>query len=212
MASDSRIGLFGGTFDPVHYGHLRPAVEIAELYKLSSLYLMPNHQPGHRGPTGASTDHRIEMLTMAVEDAPRLVVDTREAQRNEPTYTIDTLREIREEQPDATLVFFLGMDSFSAFDAWHEWEEILNFTNLVVLNRPGAEHSEFSQMLIDRQRTVCGEEIVNGRTGVIQTCQITQLAISATDVRRRIASDLSVRFLLPDDVSEYIDANNLYRS
>ncbi|MFK8076212.1 MAG: nicotinate-nucleotide adenylyltransferase [Granulosicoccus sp.] len=212
MASDSRIGLFGGTFDPVHYGHLRPAVEIAELFELSTLYLMPNHQPGHRGPTAASTDHRIEMLAMAVEDAPRLVVDTREAERNEPTYTIDTLREIHHEQADATLVFFLGMDSFSAFDSWHEWEEILTLTNLVVLDRPGAEHSRFSQGLLARQQANCGRQIVNGRTGVIQTCQVTQLAISATDVRRRIASDLSVRFLLPDEVSEYIDANNLYRS
>lgn len=212
MVNDSRIGLFGGTFDPVHFGHLRPAVEIAEMYNLSSLYLMPNHQPGHRGPTGASTDHRIEMLSMAVEHAPGLVVDTREARRKEPTFTIDTLHEIHHEQPDATLVFFLGMDSFSAFDTWHEWEQILTLTNLVVLNRPGAQHSEFSRQLMDRQQESCGSQIVNGNTGVIQTCQITQLAISATDVRRRIASDLSVRFLLPDEVSEYIDANNLYRS
>lgn len=212
MASDFRIGLFGGTFDPIHYGHLRSAVEIAELFELSTLYLMPNHQPGHRGPTAASTDHRIEMLAMAVEDASRLVVDTREAERNEPTYTVDTLREIRREQADATLVFFLGMDSFSAFDTWHEWEEILTLTNLVVLDRPGAEHSDFSKNLLMRQQASCGQQIVNGLTGVIQTCQVTQLDISATDVRRRIADDLSVRFLLPDEVSEYIDANNLYRS
>lgn len=212
MDNDSRIGLFGGTFDPVHFGHLRPAVEIAEQYQLSTLFLMPNHRPGHRGPTGASTDHRIDMLAMAIKNAPQLALDTREAERDEPTYTINTLREIHAEQPTATLVFFLGMDSFSAFETWHEWEGILELANLVVLDRPEATHSVFSKQLMQRQRAKNGGEIVNGRTGVIQSCQITQLAISATDVRRRIASDLSVRFLLPDDVSEYIGANNLYRS
>lgn len=211
MVSDKRIGLFGGTFDPVHFGHLRPAVEIAERYELETLLVMPSHRPAHRGPTGASSQQRITMLTMAVENAPRLVVDAREALRDEATYTFDTLSEIRQEQPEATILFFLGMDSFASFDTWHNWQGVLALANLVVLNRPGAGHSEFSRKLFEAQAAVNGTEIVNGRTGVVQSCDVTQLAISATDVRRRIASHLSVRFLLPDAVSEYIDDNNLYR-
>jgi nicotinate-nucleotide adenylyltransferase len=211
VGSGKRIGLFGGTFDPVHFGHLRPAVEIAELYDLETLFVMPSHRPVHRGPTGASSKQRIAMLSMAVEDVPRLVVDAREAVRDESTYTYDTLSEIREEQPDATILFFLGMDSFAAFDTWQNWEGILELANLVVLNRPGAIHSDFSRQLLERQLSVNGAEIVNGRTGVVQSCDVTQLAISATDVRRRIANQLSVRFLLPDAVSEYIGDNNLYR-
>ena len=206
-----RIGLFGGTFDPVHFGHLRPAVEIAELYDLETLYVMPSHRPAHRGPTGASSKQRIEMLTMAVETAPRLVVDAREALRDEPTYTFDTLSQIKEEQPDVTIIFFLGMDSFAAFDTWQNWEGVLTLANLVVLNRPGAAHSDFSRQLLERQLSANGAEIVNGGTGVVQSCDVTQLAISATDVRRRIANHQSVRFLLPDAVSEYIGDNNLYR-
>ena len=108
--------------------------------------------------------------------------------------------------------FFWGWIRSRLFDSWHEWEEILTLANLVVLDRPGAVHSGFSKSLLARQQENCGRQIVNGCTGVIQTCRVTQLAISATDVRRRIAGDLSVRFLLPDEVSEYIDANNLYRS
>ena len=211
MGSVKRIGLFGGTFDPVHFGHLRPAVEIAERYDLETLFVMPSHRPAHRGPTGASSEQRIAMLSMAVQDAPRLVVDAREALRDEPTYTFDTLSEIRQEQPDVTILFFLGMDTFATFDTWHNWEGILELANLVVLNRPGATHSDFSRQLLERQLSANGAEIVNGRTGVVQSCDVTQLAISATDVRRRIASDLSVRFLLPDAVSEYIGDNNLYR-
>lgn len=211
MDNDKRIGLFGGTFDPVHFGHLRPAVEISELYHLDTLFVLPSHRPVHRGPTGATSKQRIAMLSKAVENVPRLVVDAREALRNESTYTFDTLSEIREEQPDVTILFFVGMDSFATFDTWQNWEGILELANLVVLNRPGAIHSDFSRQLLERQLSVKGAEIVNGGTGVVQSCDVTQLAISATDVRRRIASHLSVRFLLPDAVSEYIDGNNLYR-
>ncbi len=206
-----RIGLFGGTFDPVHYGHLRPAVEIAEQYALSTLYLLPNHRPAHRGPTGATTQMRIDMLNIAIESTPHLAIDTREAQRDKPTFTVDTLQELKAEQPDATLLFFLGMDAFAEFDTWRNWEGVLELANLVVLNRPGAIHSQFSQELVIRQQQNLGEKIVNGRTGVIETCDVTPLAISATDVRRRIAENLTVRFLLPDGVSEYIDAKRLYR-
>ena len=211
MGSDKRIGLFGGTFDPVHFGHLRPAVEIAELYDLETLLVMPNHRPAHRGPTGATSEQRIAMLSMAIKNAPRLAVDSREALRDEPTYTFDTLTQIKQEQPDVTILFFLGMDSFASFDTWHQWEGILELANLVVLNRPGAVHTSFSRQLLERQLAAKGADIVNGRTGVVQSCDVTQLAISATDVRRRIANHLSVRFLLPDAVSEYIGVNNLYR-
>lgn len=207
----SRIGLFGGTFDPVHYGHLRPAVEIAERYALSTLYLLPNHRPAHRGPAAASTDCRIDMLEMAVQHAPHLAVDGREARRDRASYTIDTLREVHAEQPEATLLFFMGMDAFAAFDTWHDWEGILALTNLVIVNRPEAVHSEFSAALMAHQQAHCGKTIVNGKSGVIESCDVTQLAISATDVRRRIAQDMSVRFLLPEPVLEYIGRNSLYR-
>ena len=211
MTSSRRIGLFGGTFDPVHYGHLRPAVELAEYYHLTQLNLIPNHRPVHRGPTQASTDNRIQMLQRAINGAQRLSIDVREALRDKPSYTFDTLCEIRDEQPNATLLFFMGMDAFAAFDTWHNWEEILNLTNLVVVNRPGAKHSDFSRKLVARQQSLIGEHIVDNVTGVIETCDVTQLEISATDVRRRIANNLTVRFLLPEQVSEYIDANQLYR-
>lgn len=206
-----RIGLFGGTFDPIHYGHLRPAVEMAERFSLSTLYLLPNHRPAHRGPTAASTDSRIDMLELALENAPHLAIDGREALRDRPSYTIDTLREVHAEQPEATLLFFMGMDAFAAFDTWHEWEAILTLANLVIVNRPEARHSAFSADLLTRQQANCGERIISGRCGVIEICDVTQLAISATDIRRRIAQNLSVRFLLPEPVLEYIGQNSLYR-
>jgi len=206
-----RIGLFGGTFDPVHFGHLRPAVELAECYGLDTLYLLPNHRPPHRGPAGASTAARIHMLELAIQGVQRLAIDSREAERESASYTIHSLKELRDEHPQSTLLFFMGMDAFAEFDTWHDWQGILKLTNLVVVNRPGAHHSDFSKDLVQQQQNDQGKKIVNGRAGVIELCDVTQLEISATDVRRRIASDLTVRFLLPEQVSEYIVHKQLYR-
>lgn len=206
-----RIGLFGGTFDPVHFGHLRAAEELAERYALNLLHLLPNHRPTHRGPTGASSEQRIAMLRTAIGKAnSALSIDTREALRGEPTYTYDTLVEIRSEQTDATIVFFLGMDAFAAFDTWYRWQDVLEMTNLVVVNRPDAEHSAFSQNLLKEQIKNRGNKIVNGQSGVIEICDVTQLSISATDIRRRIAQQKTIRFLLPDGVCDYISKNGLY--
>lgn len=206
-----RIGLFGGTFDPVHFGHLRPAVELAEAFKLNTLYLAPNHRPAHRGPTQASTPHRIAMLQLAIENTQRLAVDAREAMRDKPSYTVDTLTEIHQEQPDAQLLFFMGLDAFAKFDTWHQWQRVLELANLVVMRRPGAAHSDFSSQLLATQQTNCGITVSDTKSGVIEECDVTQLAISATDVRRRIDQQLTVRFLLPEAVSEYIVTESLYR-
>lgn len=206
-----RIGLFGGTFDPVHFGHLRPAVELAEAYLLDTLYLLPNHRPAHRGPASASTAHRIAMLELAIEGTERLEIDAREALRDKPSYTFDTLTEVHAEHPQATLLFFMGLDAFAKYDTWHQWEDILELANLVVVKRPDARHSTFSANLLATQQQRCGDSIKEGQSGVIEECEVTQMAISATQIRRRIDKQLTVRFLLPDTVSEYIVGKSLYR-
>jgi len=144
MSDPQRIGLFGGTFDPVHYGHLRPAIEMAEVYALNALHLMPNHRPAHRDQPTASTQQRIEMLELATESLPQLIVDPREALRDEPSYTFDTLSELKAEQPQAQLIFFMGLDAFSAFETWYRWEEVIELANLVIINRPNAVLSDFA--------------------------------------------------------------------
>lgn len=196
-----RVGLFGGTFDPVHYGHLRTAVEVAESYSLSALHLLPNHQPVHRGPTDASTDHRLKMLELCVSNSKLLKLDAREATRGGPSYTIDTLSAMKEEMPDARLIFVMGLDAFAKFDTWKDWRGILGLAKLVVLDRPDAEHSDFSRQLLAEHR----------ESGGIDICNVTQLAISATNIRYRVRTGLSLQFLVPESVREYIDRHNLYR-
>ena len=207
-----RVGLFGGTFDPVHFGHLRPALELAERYALEVLYLLPAHRPAHRGPTGATSPERIAMLERAVADVPRLAVDTREARRDAPSYTADTLAELREERPGATLIFFLGLDAFAGFERWHRPERVLELANLVVVERPGEPLPAAAEALIARQEARHGSRIVDGGAGVIERASVTQLAISATDVRRRVAAGQNPRFLLPESVREYIGERGLYRA
>lgn len=206
----SLIGLFGGTFDPVHYGHLRPALELAEHYQLDTLYLLPNHRPQHRDAPQATTDQRIDMLSRAVVDVPRLSVDSREARRDKPTYSVDTLNEMATENPEATLVFFMGVDAFAKFDSWHRWEDILNVANLVVIDRPDSGLSGFANDLIERQKRVVGSAISAGTHGVIERREVTQLAISATRIRTLVTHGHNIRFLLPDSVREYILDQRLY--
>jgi len=117
---------------------------------------------------------------------------------------------LKAEQPNATLVFFLGVDAFAQFDQWHRWEDILRYANLVVIDRPQSELSEFAQTLIQRQRVNAGPTIETGSVGVIERQQVTQLAISATDVRQRVFTGQNIRFLLPDSVREYILKQRLY--
>ena len=197
MSDPQRIGLFGGTFDPVHYGHLRPAIEMAEVYALNALHLMPNHRPAHRDQPTASTQQRIEMLELATESLPQLIVDPREALRDEPTYTFDTLSELKAEQPKAQLIFFMGLDAFSAFETWYRWEEIIPLANLVIINRPNAVLSDFASELLQS-------------TPSIEMQSVTQLAISATDIRQRISAGKSVDFLVPERVKQYIVRHELY--
>ncbi len=206
-----RIGLFGGTFDPVHTGHLRSAVELTEQFALERLHLLPNHRPVHRGTPQATTDQRINMLTLATEHLPQLVVDDREARRDKPSYTVDTLTAFREEFPDATLVFFMGVDAFSAFDSWHRWQHILSLAHLVIIDRPGFELNPWALDLIATQQEKCGGSF-DVPAGVIQRCSVTQLAISATDIRRRAASGLSIDYLVPVSVKRYIVSERLYQS
>lgn len=197
MSAPQRIGLFGGTFDPVHFGHLRPALEMAEVYALTALHLMPNHRPAHRDQPTASTRQRIDMLQLATEHLPQLIVDPREALRDEPTYTFDTLSELTAEQPGAQLIFFMGLDAFSAFETWYRWEEIIELANLVIINRPNAVLSDFASELLQS-------------TPSIEMQSVTQLAISATDIRQRISAGKSVDFLLPERVKQYIVRHKLY--
>lgn len=209
-----RIGVLGGTFDPVHIGHLRGALEVAETLALDELRLTPSARPPHREKPQVSAKDRLAMVECAVAGVAPLVVDARELQRNKPSYTIDTLELMRAELAVSDQVFLLlGWDAFCGLPTWHRWEELLQHCHILVLQRPDAD-SEPPDALRNllAARSVSDPLALKGPSGQIAFVWQTPLAVSATQIRQLLASGKSVRFLVPDAVLAYIDAHGLYRA
>lgn len=209
-----RIGILGGTFDPIHFGHLRAAVEVAETLQLDELKLIPSARPPHRDTPQVSAAQRLAMVRAATAGVSGLSVDDRELLRETPSWTIDTLESLRRELPAPTQLFLLlGWDAFCGLPEWQRWEELLNHCHLVVLQRPDAD-AEAPEVLRDliAARSVTGPQLLDGPGGKIAFVWQTPLAISATQIRQLLASGRSARFLLPDSVLSYIHAHRLYRA
>lgn len=209
-----RIGMLGGTFDPVHIGHLRSALEVAESLALDELRLTPSARPPHRGTPQVSAKDRLAMVECAAAGVAPLVVDARELQRDKPSYTIDTLELMRGELAASDQVFLLlGWDAFCGLPTWHRWEELLQHCHILVLQRPDAD-SEPPDALRNllAARSVSDPLALKGPSGQIAFVWQTPLAVSATQIRQLLASGKSVRFLVPDAVLAYIDAHGLYRA
>lgn len=208
-----RIGVLGGTFDPVHIGHLRSALEVAEVLALDELRLMPNARPPHRDMPQVSAQDRLAMVERAVEGVPLLSVDARELARDKPSYTIDTLELMRAEMAaDDQLFLLLGWDAFCGLPAWHRWEELLQHCHILVLQRPDADvESPDALRNLLAARSVSDPQALQGPGGHIAFVWQTPLSVSATQIRQLLASGKSVRFLVPDAVLAYIDAHGLYR-
>ena len=187
-----RLGIFGGTFDPPHNGHLIVAGEALEALELDRLLLVPSGHPVHRPEQpGASGEQRLRMVQAGSGGDPRFVVDDLELRRAGPTYTIDTLLEIRSRAPDAELVLLLGIDQFRKFSTWREPDRIAELATLAVLTREG-----------DAAEQNGPYEMVN--------VPVTRIDISGTQVRRRVSEGRSIRFYVPDGVREIIEREKLY--
>ncbi len=208
------IGVLGGTFDPIHHGHLRIALDASESLGLEQVRLIPLAQAVHREPPQASAKHRWAMLKAALAGRVDLVADDRELRRAGPSYTIDTLRSLRDDFPDRSLCLLLGDDAFAGFPAWREPSAILASANLAVLQRPRqATQATQATPELDQLLQAHGTEQLDlGRTGQIVLCPVTQLDIASSDVRRRIANGQSADFLTPRGVIEWIEQHRLYRS
>lgn len=210
------IGIFGGTFDPIHFGHLRPALELYEQLNLQRMLMLPCAVPAHRPQPFATVEQRLEMLQLAIADEPRLEVDLRELKRGGTSYMVDTLHSLRREVGRRPLCLCLGLDAFLGLPGWHQWQELLDLAHIVVAHRPGWT-LEMENIAPELQRLLA----VHLHDGDVSQCDrsagdillqpVTQLAISATDIRERIASGRSARFLMPEPVWNYIQKEKLYR-
>ena len=208
-----KIGIFGGTFDPVHIGHLRLALELKQQLGLDEMRLVPCQKPPHRDAPQASSIQRAEMLSIALEGCPELQLDTRELRRDKPSYTYDTLLELRAELgEEVSLVLCMGEDAFAGLSTWYCWQELIHLAHMVVISRPGwnlVEFGEVRDFLHKHQRDANVLDYARAEAVVLQSLRL--LPISATEIRAQIHAGKSAQFLMPEGVWKYITQHNLYR-
>lgn len=206
------LGLFGGTFDPIHYGHLRMALEFQQRLGFSEMRLLPCHLPPHREAPGRSSADRAAMVRLAVAECPQLSVDERELQREQPSYTVETLAQLRDELgAGVSLCWCVGMDSLVTLNQWHRWSELLDYAHLVVAGRPGwcpPQDGEVAEWLRQQQGDV--QALHHHTHGRVVLVEQSMLDISATAIRRMLAVGESTQFLLPEAVRHYIETNHLF--
>lgn len=212
------LGLFGGTFDPVHYGHLRLAEEAIAHLGLGGVRWIPAGQPPHRGQPLVTAAQRLEMVLRSTAKNSRFSVDASEVEATAPSYTVHTLerlrRELGTEQP---LVLLVGADAFAGLPTWHRWRDIFALAHVAVSHRPGfpveacSLPAELAAEFNHRRLAEAGGLKILP-SGGIATFAMTQLAISATQIRKLLANGLSARYLLPDSVLDYIELHQLYKS
>ena len=212
------LAVLGGTFDPVHWGHLRIASETAAALKLPEVRLMPSQSPVHRATPGATSEHRLAMLRLAVAEVPGLAVDDRELTRDTPSYTVLTLESLRADFPLRPLIWLIGVDAFVHVNQWFKWPRLFELAHFVVLNRPGFAVSQaLSPALAEvwqGRLTRSAETLAETTHGSIYLHTVTPQAISATSIRNTIAtgaSDAALLRFLPQPVLAYIRAHQLYR-
>lgn len=211
MAVENMIGVYGGTFNPVHYGHLRTALDIQQALGLEQVRLIPCAQPAHREQPDVTAQMRLQMLRLAVGNETGLVVDGRELDRPGPSYMIDTLQSIRAEIGQQALILIMGSDAFRGLNRWHQWQRLFDYAHILVMSRPGNTHEiEAESAFLQAKLIVDQNQLRAAAHGFLLFQEVTRLDISATRIRQLIASGKTPRFLMPDSVIEFINTHELY--
>lgn len=205
-------GVFGGTFDPIHYGHLRTAFELLQKLALREVVFVPAGQPPHRDAPLASAQLRLSMVQAAVQDQPGFAVDAREIRRQGLSYTIDTLSEMRHEHPQRPLCLLLGMDAFLGMPSWHRWNDIFELCHVVVARRPGWDEPLTGPLgeMIRQRGTTDADSLRCSIGGRILVQAVTQLEIASTDLRALLLSGRDLRYLVPEAVRAIIQRTGCY--
>ncbi|MFK5892473.1 MAG: nicotinate-nucleotide adenylyltransferase [Pseudomonadota bacterium] len=210
------IGIYGGTFDPVHFGHLRPALEVCETLGLEQIRFIPSYIPPHRQTPETSIENRLLMLETAISSEKCFVMDQREIKRQGHSYMLDTLKSLKNDFLDQPLCLILGLDAFLEINTWHCWEKLLSYCHFVVTRRPETEYDEISswppelQKLYQQHKAEHADELHKQLVGKIFFMHVTQLPISSSLIRQQLKNKLSIRYLLPDAVYDIITEKQLY--
>lgn len=207
------FGVFGGMFDPIHYGHLRTAHELHELLGLETIAFLPAGDPPHRAAPLADAATRLAMVQAAVQDDPRFVVDDRELRRGGPSFTVLTLEELRAERGAQPIVLIMGMDAFAGLDRWHRAPELIALAHLVVAIRPrapGPVPDGLAAELLRRKRCTDPAALAGAPAGLVYVSEGTQLDLSSSAVRAVVAAGRDPRYLMPEAARRIILARGSY--
>jgi nicotinate-nucleotide adenylyltransferase len=211
------VGILGGTFNPIHFGHLRMAQELADVLQLNELRFIPSANPPHKSTPEVNSASRAEMVKIAIADNPLFKFDGRELQRKGASYTIDTLISLREELgEDSVLILLMGSDAFVFLNSWHRWDELLNYCHIVLVQRPiiNQKHSKLPEDLeglLHNHYTEQVADLTSKSTGLIHMQKITAQEISSTKIRSMLKMQKSPRYLMPEIVIDYINQHQLYK-
>lgn len=206
------ICILGGTFDPVHFGHLRPALDVQQALAIDRVHLLPCCVPPHRQTPQLGGEQRLLLLQQAIADEPGLGIDERELQRGGPSYMVDTLISLRAEIGERPLCLALGMDALQGLDLWHRWKELLDLCHLVVMRRPGNEWPRDGELAlrVSQARVSDVQALYQAPAGAVLAVPVTQMAISSTRIRELLRSGHSARYLTPEAVLKRILHENWY--
>jgi nicotinate-nucleotide adenylyltransferase len=207
------IGIFGGTFDPIHYGHLRSAFEMLQALDFEEVRFIPCGDPPHRGVTYATAEQRLRLVELAIAGQEGFIADDRELQRGGLSYTVDTLESLQKEFPGRALGLIVGMDAFLGLPGWHRWDEILDIAHIVVAHRPGWKAPDIGALgeLISEYGTHRVEDLHAANAGRVHIHAVTQLEIASTEIRDLVAAGRDPRFLMPDAVRDEILNSEIYK-
>ena len=206
------IGVFGGRFDPIHYGHLRTAFELLQALNFEEIRFMPCGNPPHRDQAHANAEFRFEMVAAAIEGQHGFVVDDRELSRKGPSYSVDSLNTLRTDFPLRSIALIIGMDAFIDLPKWYQWQEILQLSHIVVAHRPGWRLPDMGPLgeLLTTRGTHRVDDLHEAKSGHIYIHDVTQLEISSSEIRELISLGRIPRFLMPDSVCEIIKRTRCY--
>lgn len=205
------IGIYGGTFDPIHYGHLRSALEVKEIFALYSIRLIPCYQQPHKNKKPTILPIRLKMLELAINNHSGLDIDRRELHNHDNSYMLETLKSIRFELPNVSLLLFIGLDVFNNLSSWYKWQRLFDYAHIVIMTRPGYTQQKLSAFFASKLIKT-PKKLKEKLAGCLFFQTVTMLDISATAIRNIIKTGLNPQFLLPDNVIEYINQNQLYKN
>jgi len=210
--SETPLALLGGTFDPVHYGHLRCADEARQKLNLEKLYLLPAGSPPHRDEPQATTRQRLDMLQLARLEFPLLLIDDRETRRSGPSYMVDTLQELRACFPKRPLLLLIGQDAANQLHTWFHWQQLFDLAHIVILTRPGIS-THYVQELAQQIQSRSAEdmqELHNSKAGIVLHLEVEAIDVSASGIKNSIRLGRLPEALLPAAVLDYVNENGLY--